>query len=144
GNGNCGAGAKLCGSGCVGTAEQTYGCASPDCSACNLGSFVESGRCSATGTCAIGQCQGGHRDCNDDPSDGCEVATASDPANCGNCKVGCQSSQVCLNGGCASDCGGTLTNCDGGCVDTMISPKSCGKCGTSCPAVPHGAPACRG
>ena len=45
-------------------------------------------------------CSPGFADCNGNPSDGCEVATASDGANCGGCGLACSVNQACSMGAC--------------------------------------------
>lgn len=62
--------------------------------------------CSA-GTCGIASCSGLFRDCNSDPSDGCETDTSADFRNCGACNHVC-SSGVCASGQCAGACNGTV------------------------------------
>ncbi|UJR82998.1 PQQ-binding-like beta-propeller repeat protein [Sandaracinus amylolyticus] len=45
-------------------------------------------------------CPTGSADCNDFRGDGCEVATAADPANCGGCGVACGDGEACREGVC--------------------------------------------
>lgn len=55
------------------------------------------------GVCVVVDCGDGHRDCNGDPSDGCETLVRSD-THCGVCDRPCASGQTCFNGLCvASD-----------------------------------------
>jgi hypothetical protein len=59
----------------------------------------------ATRTCDYGacvmRCSEGRADCNNSPSDGCEVDTASDPRNCGACGHTCEAAgQACVAGVC--------------------------------------------
>jgi hypothetical protein len=55
--------------------------------------------CSLTPCCKIARCEPPFRDCNLTYTDGCEIDTADDPANCGNCNVACPSG-VCTGGVC--------------------------------------------
>lgn len=55
--------------------------------------------CSLTPCCTIASCASPYKDCNRSYADGCEVNTATDPANCGDCNVPCASG-VCAGGSC--------------------------------------------
>ncbi|CAN5464265.1 hypothetical protein BH09MYX1_BH09MYX1_54810 [soil metagenome] len=60
------------------------------------------------------------------------VNTQSDPANCGDCGVGCEPTEVCTKGTCAVACFGGATACGSSCVDVRYDPANCGFCGNSC------------
>ncbi len=90
------------------------------------------------GTCAISTCSVGWMDCNGLAVDGCEVATDSDPANCGSCGYNCKrahvQSSVCQNSQCINTCAMPYMDCNGdtsdGCEDnTGNDPNHCGGCG---------------
>ncbi len=147
------------GSTCGGTCEPGYadcngdkktdGCeasieSDPDrCGGCEL---VCSGNHIAARTCSSGECDGacdpGFADCNDDKrTDGCEIATSNDPANCGACAQTCQAPQnaiaLCVGGQCSAACVGSYVDCnmtmnDGCETDIATSVTSCGACGQSC------------
>ena len=51
------------------------------------------------GQCGFASCNPGFADCNNDPSDGCEIDLQSDPNNCGTCANKCAISQ-CVAGTC--------------------------------------------
>lgn len=58
----------------------------------------------AAATCLMGACafacRQGSADCDQNPANGCEVMTDSDPKNCGACRVVCPNLGVCLLGLC--------------------------------------------
>lgn len=54
-----------------------------------------------TGVCGLGACKAGFSDCNNNPADGCEFNTSSDPSNCGGCGIKCGSAQTCAAGKCS-------------------------------------------
>jgi serine/threonine protein kinase len=51
-------------------------------------------------TCTIWRCQPGHRDCDGEVANGCEVSVVDDPANCGACGRACGAHETCRNGSC--------------------------------------------
>ena len=85
---------------------------------------------SCTNTCAQG-----FIDCNKNVADGCEVNSAVDPQNCGNCTIICGFGLECVVGKCqcpkgTADCDGSKDN---GCeTDTSSDPASCDGCGKAC------------
>jgi hypothetical protein len=102
------------------------------------------------GLCGL-VCDGGFDDCNADPVDGCEQATSNDPSNCSGCGVVCvvpNGTPGCAAGNCTiAACDPAFANCDGlvpdGCeINISTSPGNCGACGTVCPPVANGTPAC--
>jgi len=89
--------------------KQTDGCESDsrtdakNCGACGIVCSKNhvSGACSA-GKCG-GECASGFADCNGNKqTDGCEVNTNSDAANCGACDKACDQGQGCVQGKCTS------------------------------------------
>jgi hypothetical protein len=95
--------------------------------------------CSA-GKCVIAGCDEGWADCNLDPTDGCEVNTASNPANCGACKAACNATNgnaTCSAGVCGITCAAGFDNCNAdltdGCeTNTTNSLSHCGACKAAC------------
>jgi hypothetical protein len=95
-------------------------------------------------------CDPGFADCNNNPADGCEVATNTDLANCGGCGMACQPSNatgVCVAGACqVATCNAGFGNCDGmasnGCeLPLTADPMNCGMCRRTC-MTPNGMSAC--
>jgi len=93
------------------------------------------------GVCTLTQCDAGYKNCDVDPSDGCEIHSDNDVSNCGNCFNVCQfpnaqnscSSGTCHMGACNigyADCDtNMLTGCE---VNTTNDPAHCGVCATNC------------
>ena|ERR1700688_1240220 len=72
-----------------------------NCGACGAACPVPmNGQASCmAGQCGFASCNPGFADCNNDPSDGCEIDLQSDPNNCGTCANKCAISQ-CVAGTC--------------------------------------------
>ncbi|WP_187027617.1 hypothetical protein [Persicimonas caeni] len=89
---------------------------------------------------SFGLCGPGTADCDGDMSNGCEVDTATDTANCGACGTRCvfdNATAACNAGTCEIDsCSGTYDDCDGdptnGCEANLNSLDHCGTCGDVC------------
>lgn len=77
-------------------------------------------------------CAYGHKDCDVDPKNGCEVNWLADSQNCGDCGVVCPTDWLCERGTCVPGCRSDLVQCDEGCVDTQSDPNNCGDCGNTC------------
>jgi hypothetical protein len=105
----------------------------------------------AAGACGFSACEPGFEDCNEDPSDGCEVDVARDPKNCGGCGSACSENHAmadCRDGTCALTCDYGYADCDRldttGCeVSLDDDVDNCGHCGTHCPSEGDRAPNCR-
>jgi hypothetical protein len=79
----------------TGTDPDHCGGCGRSCSGANLAV-----RACAGGACT-GACQAGFADCDEDKrSNGCEVNTLADAANCGGCDVRCSTGQTCVDGRC--------------------------------------------
>ena len=99
------------------------------------------------GTCTIGACDMGYRDCNMTYGDGCEANVQLDPINCGTCGVSCAKVQhaqaACNMGICAIGmCDAGWANCnkvdnDGCEVSVTNDPMNCNACGMVCPGPPN-------
>lgn len=99
----------------------------------------------AAAACTQGGCLPGFSDCNGDLAtpggNGCEVATATDPSNCGTCGTACNlphASPFCSQGQCGTAfCDAGWRDCDGvtanGCEKPVLDdPLNCGGCGAVC------------
>jgi hypothetical protein len=76
------------------------------------------------GNCVLGQCNVGFFDCNNNPMDGCEVATGTDVNNCGTCGNKCANGLVCINGGCTcAKC--NFPNAASSCVNNVCVMGAC-------------------
>ncbi|CAF0953865.1 unnamed protein product [Adineta steineri] len=113
---NCGTCAHAC----------TYAHATPICS---------------SGTCSMGACASGYADCNNSPTDGCEVQLSSDVNHCGTCTTVCSfanAAATCNNGACVmGSCNTGFLDCDSsplnGCeTNKLTDPTHCGLCTTVC------------
>jgi hypothetical protein len=111
---------------------------------CNLANATAG--CSGGG-CTVSSCNAGFQNCDNQPSNGCEINTNTDPANCGGCFHQCfvpNGTPGCGGGNCTvASCNGGYANCDGnvanGCeVQTTNDNNNCGSCGHAC------VPACGG
>ncbi|MFZ2804191.1 MAG: hypothetical protein WA001_03135 [Patescibacteria group bacterium] len=71
--------------------------------ACNLANTTQS---CVNGACAVGTCATGFKDCNTDPSDGCEVNVTNTKAHCGSCGHACTNAHdACTASACITPCG---------------------------------------
>ncbi len=171
----CGAGQTCCGATCVNTNESathcgacgtacTAGqsccggaCANPqgdvnNCGACGRRCQVANATASCTmGVCGVATCNTGFANCDNDPSNGCEVDTATSATNCGACGTACtggtNAAAACAAGACGLRCNDGFANCDNnnanGCeVNTGTSPSDCGACGTVCPTRTNASATC--
>lgn len=107
----------------------------------------------SSGTCSMGPCKSGYVNCNNSDSDGCEIVTSKDPANCGTCGTRCDTppnaaSASCTSGKCVANCNSSFRDCDGsfknGC-ETIIQNdiNNCGMCGKVCGPVANGVQLCQ-
>ncbi|MCX7958294.1 MAG: choice-of-anchor D domain-containing protein, partial [Deltaproteobacteria bacterium] len=86
-------------------------------------------------------CDADHADCNNDPTDGCEIDLRTDKNNCGGCGSVCNPSNAnatCENKKCRIEsCKGTYQDCNNdvsdGCEsDMLIDNSNCGGCRKIC------------
>ncbi len=100
----------------------------------------------ASGTCDEGACgfvcDAGWEDCNGVIEDGCEVAVADDPDNCGACDNVCptpdHAMRTCEASACGFVCDMGWEDCNmdpaDGCEADLTSPATCGSCDNVCMA----------
>jgi len=127
----------------------------PDGCEADLGTVTTCGDCTtacddpvrASGMCTdLGcdfTCESGWADCNDDPSDGCEVDLSS-TGHCGDCFVECSGgTPLCDGSSCIASCSSpTPTLCGASCVNTDTNTSHCGGCDFPCPDPGHASPTC--
>jgi hypothetical protein len=129
-----------------------------NCNACGAACPVNHNTPTCTGgVCGLGTCAANYLDCDNNPSNGCEVNLETDPLNCGKCGNACTGGQVCVNGNCGLNCPGSEVVCrigpDGGvsdagtgpgyCTNLSGDPNNCGGCGAACP-INNNTPTCSG
>lgn len=98
-------------------------------------------------SCVQGQCVfsctgDGWHNCDDNPTNGCEVRTEQDVNNCGACGRTCAPGEVCFNGQCWDPCArqGLPDTCDGKCTSLETDDENCGVCGNACDRAEPGLP----
>ena len=104
--------------------------------------LLTSSGCPTTDTWVVTRHDGGTHDAGDDPDAvpscsgllvSCEGAcrdTDVDPNHCGECELGCESDEQCVEGICV--CRRGLERCGTDCVDTELDPQYCGGCANDC------------
>lgn len=103
------------------------------------------------GVCRIERCESPYRDCNGDPSDGCEANLDSDPKHCASCDLVCSAingDPLCFAGTCALTCAQGYDDCDhdaaNGCETQLDDDvEHCGGCNRRCTAPDGATPRCR-
>jgi len=114
-----------------------------NCNAC--GTVCEALPHAATGclagACAMGACEAGWADCDQDPATGCEVDTGADAQNCSACGAACAFANAgascvasaCVMGACDAGFGDCDQDPATGCeVDTTLDAQHCSACGAVC------------
>lgn len=101
-----------------------------------------------TGSCTRVYCDADRKDCDDDPSNGCErrIGTLSD---CSDCDIACALDhaveaceyQSCRLVSCDSGWGDCDDNSATGCEASLLTPDRCGQCATEC-ALDHATESC--
>lgn len=96
----------------------------------------------SSGNCAIAGCDGGWRDCDSAPANGCETSLET-LTDCGDCGARCELANAveqCAGGGCTLvSCHPGYDNCDGdgsnGCERSLETATDCGSCSNTCGAL---------
>ncbi len=129
----CSAGFGNCDNDPTNGCEVALGTTVAHCGACGT---MCPARPNASPACAMGvcgvACSAGFGNCDNDPSNGCEVDTRSSQQHCGACGNACPAGRACTAGVCTLVCSGGQTNCSETCVDTNTSETHCGACGRAC------------
>ena len=145
----CAAGRGECDGDLTQVCETTLATSPAHCGFCGNACSAQNGaaQCSA-GACAIASCSSGYDDCDDSPSNGCEVQLSSNVNHCGACGASCTNahgSTRCTSSACAPTCSSGWGDCDAsranGCERSLNAVDSCGACGRVCPAN-GGTPTC--
>jgi hypothetical protein len=144
----CAMGQTVCQNACTSLAIDPLNCGG--CGKACGGNGMNATAVCVNSACAL-YCARGFLDCDGMAQNGCEVAYASDPANCGSCGVICpsggNSKAVCKNAQCALQCGPGFNDCNGipgdGCEsNSQTDAANCNGCGNVCVGGPHGSGAC--
>jgi hypothetical protein len=127
----------LAADGCEASLKSAQNCGTCATACLSVGSTAMS---CATGECKVSSCALGWEDCNQQPSDGCEVDLHS-VQNCGACGAICalpHALTACSSGTCTfASCESGWADCDGstanGCeTDLAHDPLHCGACAAVC------------
>ncbi len=114
-----------------------------NCKTCGTAcTFANASATCSTGTCAIGACNTGYKDCKNGPADGCETyVMGSDKTNCGDCGNACSFANAaasCATGVCQlGACNFGYADCKNGAADgcetnTQNDPMNCNACNAKC------------
>lgn len=130
----CPAGFVCCSGECVNTAIDTR-----HCGACNTAcSGAAATQVCQSGSCVLISCESGFDDCDNSPTNGCEIRTDFDIRHCGGCNQNCAGLR-CEQGQCITEteCAGGREDCnedtaDGCEIDLQVDAANCGACGLSC------------
>ncbi len=149
----CNAGFADCDMSATNGCEVTLATSATNCGACGRAcAFPNAAASCAAGACVMGACNAGFADCDMSPSNGCEVALATNTSNCGRCGNACSftgGSAACVAGACQlTACATGRGDCDGdrgnGCeTDLNVTVASCGVCGNAC-VTSNATPGCTG
>ncbi|MDP3213039.1 MAG: FG-GAP-like repeat-containing protein, partial [Deltaproteobacteria bacterium] len=145
----CAAGFGDCDGAAANGCEVTLASSAAHCGGCGRACLLAHATPTCTaGACAVMACDAGFADCDRVASNGCEVNTRADNANCGTCGMGCAAGQVCSGGVCGATCAAPLATCGTApmafCANTAIDPTNCGVCGTVCALANVAAHGCAG
>ncbi|MFO0586988.1 MAG: hypothetical protein U0441_05605 [Polyangiaceae bacterium] len=139
---SCDAGFANCDNQTANGCEINTNTSTANCGGCgNACSLANASQSCVGGACAIGACNAGFGNCDNNVANGCETNLNASLANCGTCGNACSyanAGAACNNGSCAmGSCSSGFANCDNnaanGCeVNTNTSAANCGACGNAC------------
>jgi hypothetical protein len=151
----CDAGKADCNAIPIDGCETTLATDAKNCGSCGkvcLLANAQGNLCEA-GKCKIESCKAGFLDCDKEAENGCEIASATDPDNCGACGAACpkvaNAKATCQLGKCEGfTCEPGFADCDkdpkNGCeVELGKDLNNCGTCGNVCDPVKNGVAACK-
>jgi len=109
------------------------------CGDCDTVCTNDNGRTECVDGECVPSCATGYKDCNGDPTDGCETNINTALTDCGECGVRCRpanSEPMCDDGVCTGACTAGFEDCNGdpddGCEADLTAPETCGACGNAC------------
>lgn len=140
---------QICGESCNGIDDDCDGRTDEDEGETPLCDLPHATAVCNDGHCAIVECEGRFRDCDNEPDNGCE-ASLDDVANCGACDAVCdidRAIESCVNGACVpAGCELGYGDCDGNertiCETEVNTIDHCGACDIICESN-HAVTACR-
>jgi hypothetical protein len=132
---------KLCGDACELVSDPSFGCSASSCAPCQLDNATA--QCDGA-RCQIARCDKTFADCDNRPTNGCEVPLEGDLQHCGSCAACSRkndSAAYCEAGQCKHTCKEGWSDCnwpqpgstDDGCeIELTTNAAHCGRCGHSC------------
>ncbi|MEZ4392788.1 MAG: hypothetical protein R3A48_16995 [Polyangiales bacterium] len=150
---SCAAGFENCDGDAANGCEVDVRTSAANCGGCRRACALPNAnaRCDA-GACAVLSCAQGFADCDQNPTNGCEVDLRTSSTSCGACGARCQAANgaaACVGGQCVlSACAAGFADCDGnlanGCeTRTSADAANCGACRNAC-VLPNATPRCAG
>ncbi len=122
-----------------------------NCGTCGtVCSFANAAASCTNAACAMGTCDAGFGNCDNQAANGCEINTNTNVSNCGACGNVCtlpNAAEVCTAGACAvATCEAPFANCNNlpadGCeINLTNNALNCGGCGNVC-NLPNAVPLC--
>jgi len=113
---------------------------SMNCGGCNIQCTNAHGSNTCSGSNCSPTCATGYKDCDGDPTNGCERPVSGDTSNCGGCNIACKltnaSATSCGSSVCKPVCNSGWDDCsnpENGCTTSLDLPANCGSCGHVCP-----------
>ena len=142
---SCPSGQTACGGTCVNLTNDAANCGT--CGTSCSGRFANSAPSCVNSACALGTCNAGFGNCDNNGSNGCETNLNTTTANCGACGTACSfpnAGASCAAGRCVlGTCNSGFGNCDGiaenGCETNLnTAVNHCSRCGNVCSTMTPG------